>query len=53
MPDCSFAIGGNGKIYEGRGFDRVGAHALEYNPKSIGICLIGDWQSIWRTTFLL
>lgn len=42
--DCSFAIGATGKVYEGRGFNRVGAHAPLYNNKSIGICLIGDWR---------
>lgn len=42
----SFAVGGDGKVYEGRGFNVVGAHAPGYNDKSIGICLIGDWQSI-------
>lgn len=41
-----FAVGGDGKVYEGRGFNVVGAHAPAYNDKSIGICLIGDWQSI-------
>lgn len=43
----SFAIGGDGKVYEGRGFDRVGAHAPSYNDKSIGIVLIGNWQGNW------
>lgn len=45
---CSFAIGGDGKVYEGRGFDRVGAHAPSYNNKSIGIVLIGNWESKYR-----
>lgn len=40
----SFAVGGDGKVYEGRGFNVIGAHAPGYNDKSIGICLIGDWQ---------
>lgn len=39
----SFAIGGDGRIYQGRGFNVVGAHAPRYNDKSVGICLIGDW----------
>lgn len=42
----SFAIGGDGQIYEGRGFNVVGAHAPKYNSKSVGICLIGDWSGI-------
>lgn len=44
---CSFAIGGDGKVYEGRGFNRVGAHAPKYNDKSIGIVLIGNWKGNW------
>lgn len=41
----SFGIGGDGMIYTGRGFNVIGAHAPKYNDKSVGICLIGDWQS--------
>lgn len=40
----SFAVGGDGRIYEGRGFNVVGAHAPRYNDKSVGICMIGDWR---------
>lgn len=40
----SFGIGGDGRIYEGRGFDVEGAHAPRYNNRSIGICVIGDWR---------
>nr|XP_023016705.1 peptidoglycan-recognition protein LB-like isoform X2 [Leptinotarsa decemlineata] len=39
-----FAVGGDGKAYEGRGWSRVGAHAPNYNSISIGICIIGDWR---------
>ncbi|XP_053958589.1 peptidoglycan-recognition protein LB isoform X1 [Anastrepha ludens] len=41
----SFAIGGDGMIYAGRGFNVVGAHAPKYNDKSVGICMIGDWRT--------
>lgn len=41
----SYAIGGDGRIYHGRGYNVIGAHAPRYNDKSIGICLIGDWTS--------
>lgn len=41
----SFAVGGDGRVYHGRGYNVVGAHAPRYNDKSIGICLIGDWTS--------
>ncbi|XP_055607784.1 peptidoglycan-recognition protein LB-like isoform X1 [Uranotaenia lowii] len=40
----SFAVGGDGRVYEGRGFNVIGAHAPRYNDRSIGICLIGDWR---------
>uniref|UniRef100_A0A182NQS9 Peptidoglycan-recognition protein n=1 Tax=Anopheles dirus TaxID=7168 RepID=A0A182NQS9_9DIPT len=41
----SFAVGGDGRVYQGRGFNVVGAHAPRYNNRSVGICLIGDWVS--------
>ncbi|XP_036322481.1 peptidoglycan-recognition protein LB-like [Rhagoletis pomonella] len=41
----SFAIGGDGLIYVGRGFNVIGAHAPKYNDKSVGIVLIGDWRT--------
>lgn len=40
----SFAVGGDFRAYEGRGWSNVGAHAPSYNDKSIGICIIGDWS---------
>ncbi|KAF5281859.1 hypothetical protein FQR65_LT14503 [Abscondita terminalis] len=40
----NFAVGGDGKAYVARGWSLVGAHAPDYNDKSIGICLIGDWR---------
>ncbi|XP_068082155.1 uncharacterized protein [Anabrus simplex] len=39
----SFVIGEDGLAYEGRGWDRLGAHAPGYNNRSIGICIIGDF----------
>lgn len=44
----SFAIGADGRIYHGRGYNVIGAHAPNYNNKSIGICLIGDWTSNYK-----
>ncbi|CAG5044142.1 unnamed protein product [Parnassius apollo] len=41
----NFAVGGDGAVYEGRGWKAVGAHAYGYNVMSIGIVLIGDWVS--------
>lgn len=40
----SFAAGGDNRIYTGRGWSAVGAHAPGYNNQSIGICVIGDWS---------
>lgn len=40
-----FVVGGDGKVYEGRGSNVVGAHAPSYNNRSIGICLLGNWES--------
>ncbi|XP_075983469.1 peptidoglycan-recognition protein LB-like [Anticarsia gemmatalis] len=41
----NFAVGGEGSVYEGRGWDAVGAHAVGVNVRSIGICMIGDFVS--------
>ncbi|KAK5638014.1 hypothetical protein RI129_012309 [Pyrocoelia pectoralis] len=41
----SFVVGGDGKVYVGRGWSTVGAHSPSYNNQSIGISLIGDWRS--------
>lgn len=41
----NFLIRDTGAIYEGRGWDRVGAHATGWNTNSIGVCVIGDYQS--------
>jgi hypothetical protein len=32
----SFGVGEDGRIYEGRGWDRVGAHTSGYNSNGIG-----------------
>jgi hypothetical protein len=44
-PDISynFAVGGDGNVYEGRGWSQVGAYTPGYDKDSIGICLIGNW----------
>nr|XP_053617729.1 peptidoglycan-recognition protein LF-like [Plodia interpunctella] len=44
-----FAVGSNGVVYEGRGWGKLGAHALHFNSVSVGICLIGDWRQITPT----
>ncbi len=34
----------DGKVYEGRDIEKIGAHALGYNDNSIGIALIGNFE---------
>ncbi|XP_039947939.1 peptidoglycan-recognition protein LB-like [Bactrocera tryoni] len=40
----SFAVGGDGNVYVGRGYEVVGAHAPNYNSRSIGLLLIGNFM---------
>jgi len=39
-----YIIGPDGKVYEGRPEDAMGAHVKGKNDGSIGICLIGDYR---------
>ncbi|XP_055612495.1 peptidoglycan recognition protein 3-like [Uranotaenia lowii] len=39
----NFLVGGDGNAYEGRGWDKVGAHTLGYNNDSICIAFIGTF----------
>uniref|UniRef100_A0A6B0V5S2 Putative peptidoglycan recognition protein n=1 Tax=Ixodes ricinus TaxID=34613 RepID=A0A6B0V5S2_IXORI len=39
----TFLIGGDGSVYEGRGFGAVGAHTLGYNDKSVSFSFIGNF----------
>ncbi|XP_041362760.1 peptidoglycan-recognition protein SC2-like [Gigantopelta aegis] len=41
----NFLVGEDGRVYEGRGWNKVGAHARGYNSRSVGICMIGDFMS--------
>lgn len=34
--------GTTGEIYEGRGFDVVGSHTVDYNTTGVGVCVISD-----------
>jgi len=40
-----FVVGEDGRVYEGRGWTRQGAHAGGCNARSIGIAFIGDFTS--------
>jgi peptidoglycan recognition protein len=41
----NFIVGGDGNVYEGRGWTKQGAHAPGYNAQSIGICFVGTFTS--------
>lgn len=41
----NFGVGEDGRIYEGRGWTRVGSHTAGYNSLAVGICFIGDFMS--------
>ncbi|XP_066996185.2 peptidoglycan recognition protein [Anabrus simplex] len=40
----SFVVGGDGNVYEGRGWHKVGAHTKGFNKKGLGIALIGEFS---------
>ncbi|XP_066995625.2 peptidoglycan-recognition protein 2 [Anabrus simplex] len=40
----SFLVGGDGNVYEGRGWHKVGAHTKGFNKKGLGIVLIGNFN---------
>lgn len=47
----NFIVGGDGNVYEGRGWTKQGAHAPGYNAQSIGICFIGTFTSMLSFLF--
>ncbi|GAB0098253.1 Peptidoglycan recognition protein [Sergentomyia squamirostris] len=42
----NFLVGGDGSAYEGRGWDKVGAHTLGFNQDSICIAFIGTFTKV-------
>jgi N-acetylmuramoyl-L-alanine amidase len=42
----TFCIGDNAQIYEGRGWNRHGAHAPGFNGRSIGLCFFGNFNTV-------
>lgn len=38
----NFLVDRDGNIYEGRGWDTIGAHVANHNTESIGVCHIGN-----------
>ncbi|XP_076072397.1 peptidoglycan-recognition protein SC2-like [Mytilus galloprovincialis] len=49
----SFLVGDDGKIYEGRGWGRVGSHTKGYNSKGFGISFIGNFMTLEPNTVAL
>ncbi|KAH8302625.1 hypothetical protein KR044_009001, partial [Drosophila immigrans] len=45
----NFMIGGDGRAYEGRGWDFIGAHTYGSNSISIAIAFIGNYDQIEPT----
>lgn len=41
----SFLVGEDGKIYEGRGWDRTGSHTYGYNSKSLAASFMGKFDT--------
>ncbi|KAK9871294.1 hypothetical protein WA026_011563 [Henosepilachna vigintioctopunctata] len=42
----NFLIGGDGLVFEGRGWKKQGAHTYRYNEESIAIGFIGDFNTL-------
>lgn len=42
----NFLVGGDGNVYEGRGWDKHGAHTLRFNNRSIGLAFIGNFMTV-------
>ncbi|KAK3105771.1 hypothetical protein FSP39_005184, partial [Pinctada imbricata] len=49
----SFLVGEDGRIYEGRGWKRVGSHTKGYNSKSLAVSVMGNFSSITPNTAAL
>jgi N-acetylmuramoyl-L-alanine amidase len=45
----SFLMGGDGNLYEGRGYNVQGSHTSGYNSVGYGVCFIGDFTSLYPT----
>ncbi|KAI8424564.1 hypothetical protein MSG28_003020 [Choristoneura fumiferana] len=45
----SFLVGGNGEVYEGAGWRRVGAHTRGLNNRSVALSFMGDFRETLPT----
>nr|AGU68335.1 peptidoglycan recognition protein 1a [Sinohyriopsis cumingii] len=41
----NFLIGGDGRVYEARGWDRVGAHTRGWNDVAVAFSVMGDYTN--------
>ncbi|KAJ8920327.1 hypothetical protein NQ315_011989 [Exocentrus adspersus] len=41
----NFLVGGDGKVYEGASWHKVGAHTRGYNSRSLGLAFIGNFSN--------
>ena len=44
-----FVIHGDGSVFQGRPVDAVGSHARGFNGRSIGICVVGNFEEEYPT----
>ena len=49
----NYVMGGDARIYEGRGWYAVGAHTLGMNDKAVAISLIGNYDKVDPPKFML
>lgn len=40
----NFLIGGDGNVYQGRGWDVIGSHTFDWDDKSLGIAFLGTFK---------
>lgn len=41
----NFYVRKDGSVYQGRGWERIGAHTVNYNSTGIGICFEGNYET--------
>ena len=49
----NYLVGGDGAVYEGRGWPKVGAHTYGYNSVSVAISLMGDFTNVLPSAAML
>lgn len=42
---CSFVVGSDGYVYEGRGWHWVGAHTRGHNSRGFGVAIVGNYTA--------